>query len=195
MVGGIAVNHSGITALVANFYNDSVSVVDLKSRKLSGELDLRPGASDKSKTGQPGGEYPYWIAIRGDDTAWISSPRDREIVVLRLSPSLAVTARIPIQGQPNRILLNKTANRLYVAVDNADEISVIDTATNKVVQTLGVAAPAGMLAEHSLPRGANPNSLALSPDARTLYVTDGGTNAVAVVDIDTAGAWARVRKV
>ena len=187
MVGGLAVNRSGTTALVANFYNDSVSVIDLKTRKATGELDLRPGASDKSKTGQGGGEYPYWIAIRGDDTAWISSPRDREIVVLRLAPSLAVTARIPIQGQPNRILLNKSGTRLYAAVDNADAISVIDTATNKMVQSLGVVAPAGMLAEQNLPRGANPNSLALSPDEHTLYVTDGGTNAVATVDLDAAG--------
>src|SRR5580704_8363692 len=155
MVAGIAVNHSGTIALVANFYNDSVSVIDLKSRRATTELDLRPGASDKSKTGQAGGEYPYWIAIRGDDTAWISSPRDREIVVLRLAPSLAVTARIPIPGQPNRILLNRSQNRLYVAVDNADAVSVIDTATNKVIQTLGVAAPAGMLGLQNLPRGAN----------------------------------------
>ena len=187
MVGGIAVNRSGTVALVANFYNDSVSVVDLKSRRATSELDLRPGASDKSRTGQAGGEYPYWIAIRGDDTAWISSPRDREIVVLRLAPSLAVTARIPIQGQPNRIMLNKVQSRLYVAVDNADAVSVVDTATQKVVQTLGVVAPAGTLASQNLPRGANPNSLAISPDDRTLYVTDGGTNAVAVVDLDAAG--------
>src|SRR5262249_10846098 len=36
--------------------------------------------------------------------------------------------------------------------------------------------------------GANPNSLALSPDERTLYVTDGGTNAVAVVALDEGGS-------
>jgi hypothetical protein len=46
--------------------------------------------------------------------------------------------------------------------------------------------------EHSLPRGANPNSLALSPDNRTLYVTGGGTNAVAALDLDANGA-GRVR--
>jgi DNA-binding beta-propeller fold protein YncE len=187
MVAGIAVNRSGTAALVANFYNDSVSMVDLKARKAAGELDLRPGASDKSKTGQAGGEYPFWIAIHDDDTAWVSSPRDREIVVLRLAPSLSVTARIPIQGQPNRILLNKAQTKLYVAVDNADAISVIDAGTNKIVQTLGVVAPASMLASANLPRGANPNGMAISPDERTLYVTDGGTNAVAVVDLDAAG--------
>ncbi len=192
MAGGIGVNRSGTTALVANFYNDSVSVIDLKARRLTGELDLRPGASDKSKTGVGGGEYPYWLAIRGDDTAWVSSPRDREIVVLRFAPTLAVQSRIPVSGQPNRILLNKAGTRLYAAVDNADAISVIDTASNKVVQELNVVAPAGMLANRNLPRGANPNSLALSPDEHSLYVTDGGTSAVAVIELDAAGA-GRVR--
>jgi len=33
-------------------------------------------------------------------------------------------------------------------------------------------------------KGSNPNGLALSPDERKLYVTEGGTNAVAVVKLD-----------
>ena len=49
------------------------------------------------------------------------------------------------------------------------------------MDTFGIIAPAAMLPGSNLPRGANPNSLAFSPDERTLYVTDGGTNAIAVV--------------
>src|SRR5206468_2747396 len=66
MVAGISVNASGSAAVVANFYNDSISVIDLKTRKKSAELDLRPGVQDRAKTGVPGGEYQYWAAIRGD---------------------------------------------------------------------------------------------------------------------------------
>src|SRR5262249_26545853 len=62
MVAGIAVNQSGTMAVVANFYNDSISTIDLTTRKKIAELDLRPGIQDKTKTGVPGGEYPYWIA-------------------------------------------------------------------------------------------------------------------------------------
>ena len=183
MTAGIAVNSAGTKALAANFYNDSVSLIDLASKSLAGELDLRPGVLDKSKTGQPGGSYPYWISIRGDDTAYVSSPRDREIVVLSLHPSLAVSGRIAVTGQPNRTILNRAQTRLYAAVDNADAVQVVDLATNRVVETIGVVAPASVLPGSNLPKGANPNSLALSPDEQTLYVTDGGTNAIAVVDL------------
>jgi hypothetical protein len=33
MVAGIGVNHSGTVAVVANFYNDSITTVDLKARR------------------------------------------------------------------------------------------------------------------------------------------------------------------
>ena len=188
MTAGIGVNQAGTIAVVANFYNDSVSLIDLKTRKKSAELDLRPGVQDPTKTGVAGGEYPYWVAVRGDNQAYISSPRDREIVVVRLDPTLAITARIPITGQPNRILLNRAQDRLFAAVDNADAVTVIDAVSNRVIASFGVVAPAGLLPSANLPKGANPNSLALSPDERTLYVTDGGTNAVAVVSLQGSGA-------
>ena len=191
IVAGIAVNHAGTVALVANFYNDSISLVDLKTRARTAELDLRPGVSDSAKAGVPGGEYPYWIAIRSsdhdsDDRAYVSSPRDREIVVVNLAGKPAVSARIPVPGQPNRILLNHAGSRLFVALDNADTVAVIDTGSGKIVDTFGITAPVALLPGDNLPRGANPNSLALSPDERTLYVTDGGTNAIAVVSLDPA---------
>jgi YVTN family beta-propeller protein len=192
MTAGIAVDAAGANAIVANLYNDSISIIDLKARKVTRELDLRPGVADPSKTGVPGGSYPYWIAIHGNDTAYVSSPRDREIVVVRLGASPTATSRIPIAGQPNRLLLNRAQDKLYAAVDNADAVAVIDTATNRVTEQASIVAPPSVLAGPNLPKGANPNSLALSPDERTLYVTNGGTNSVAVVDVSMPG-WTQVK--
>jgi DNA-binding beta-propeller fold protein YncE len=187
MVAGIAVNQAGTTAVVANFYNDSISIVDLMVRRKTAELDLRPGVQDAAKAGVAGGEYPYWVAIRGDDKAFVSSPRDREVVVVRIGQSPVVTGRIAIAGQPNRILLNRKQDRLFVAVDNADSVAVVDAAADKVLGTFGIVAPAAFLPATALARGANPNSLALAPDERTLFVTDGGTNAIAVAALDVSG--------
>ena len=64
---------------------------------------------------------------------------------------------------------------------------MIDAASNKVIASFSVVAPSGLLPAANLPKGANPNSMALSPDERTLYVTDGGTNAVAVVSLPGSG--------
>ncbi len=186
VAAGIAVNHSGTIAAVANFYNDSISLIDLKTRAKTAELDLRPGSS------VAGGEYPYWIAIKGDDTAYVSSTRDREIVLVGLAAKPAVTSRIKVIGQPNRLLLNRAEDRLFVALDNADTVATIDTGSGKIIDTVGVTAPEAMLPGKNLPRGSNPNSLALSPDEKTLYVTDGGTNAVAVLSLEPSGA-ARVK--
>src|SRR6185369_334584 len=97
-----------------------------------------------------------------------------------LAGALRVTARIKVFGNPNRMILNADGSRLFVASDNSDSISLIDTRSNKVVRTIGVRAPVGWGPNARLP-GAAPNSLALSPDEKWLYVTEGGLNTVGVV--------------
>src|SRR5438874_4742797 len=84
-VAGIAVNAAGTRLIAANYENDSVSVVDIPSRQKTAELDLRPGKNDASKKGIAGGEYPFWVAIKGDEKAYVSSIRDREIVIISLT--------------------------------------------------------------------------------------------------------------
>jgi YVTN family beta-propeller protein len=180
---GLAVSADGRRIVVANYENDSVSVLTRSSSgwSKSGELDLRPGVIDPKNTGVAGGEFPYWVAIKGDDRAYVSSIRDREIDVVSLKSSPSLAARIKVPGQPNRMLLDKSQRRLFVAQDNSDSIAVIDTGSNELIANIKVTAPVRSYpnAEHYL--GANPNSLALSPDEKTMYVTNGGENAVAVV--------------
>jgi YVTN family beta-propeller protein len=180
MAAGIALTTDG-HVLVANYENDSVSLVDLAARKVVTERDLRPGKADPKQAGIAGGEFPYWIAIAGDK-AFVSSLRDREIVVLSLKNGLAVTARIKVSGNPNRMTVNRSGTTLFVTADNSDSVIIIDVATNKVTGTIALRPPAGWGANAHLP-GAAPNSLTLSPDEQTLYVTEGGINAVAVVTL------------
>ena len=75
---GVAVTGDGKYAAVANLYNDSVTVVDLNARSVASEIELRPGKVDSSKSGVPGGEYPFGIAAKGNNTFYVSSLRDRE---------------------------------------------------------------------------------------------------------------------
>src|SRR5579862_3055810 len=179
--GGIAVTADGNTLLVANLYNDSVSMIDLPTRKVAAELDLRPGKTRKSQAGVPGGEYPFWVAVKGNSTAYVSSLRDREIVVLQLGRRPSVRRRIKMHGSPNKMILNGAQSRLYVTADNTDTVTVIDTATDRIVETIPTTAPAGVLENPTRYTGSAPNSAALSPDERTLYVTNGGTNSLAIV--------------
>jgi DNA-binding beta-propeller fold protein YncE len=178
-VAGLAVSADGSRLVAVNFYNDSVSIVPLAHglpRGPARELSLQPGH------GRPGGTYPYWVVIRGNRTAYVSSMRDREIDVIDLEgPAAAVLARIPVKGNPNRMVLNRAGSRLYVASDNADVVSVIDTVDDRIVHVIRTIAPASLIAPGAYYHGVAPNSLALSPDERRLYVTNGGENAVAIL--------------
>ena len=110
-----------------------VSVIDAGLRVLKNETDLRPGKVDPRKVGVAGGEYPFWVAIKGNDTAYVSSLRDREIVVLALSDKPQVRARIHVEGNPNKMVLNRDQSRLFVCGDNSDSVDVIDTTTDRIV--------------------------------------------------------------
>ncbi len=179
---GLDVTQDGKLIVVADRYNDAVTIVDPWARKVAGELDLRPGKENPKLHGVAGGEYPLWVQIKGR-SAYVSSQRDREIDVVDFAQAPKVVKRIPVKGVPNRMLLNKAMTRLYVASDNADIVSIIDTKSNRVLKTVSTEAPPGVLAGKSHFGGATPNSLALSPDERTLYVTDGGTNALAIIPL------------
>jgi DNA-binding beta-propeller fold protein YncE len=191
VAAGMGITGDGKHLLVANYENDSVSAINTAGSSVEGELDLRPGILDPALTGKPGGTYPYWIVVKGNDRAYVSSQRDREIVVLDLSalPSMRVIDRIPLPGQPNKMVLDKSANRLFVAEDNTDTVAVICTRHDKVVSEIDTIAPRRIFPNPKRFKGAGPNSLALSPDEKWLYVTNGGTNSVAVVrltDFDDA---------
>jgi len=181
--GGVSVSPDGKTAIIANIYNDSLTFVDLPARSVKAELDLRPGKNNPRDRGVPGGEYPFWVTITSNSTAFASSLRDREIVRIDFTSKPAITARIKVPGNPIKMIANRAATLLYVAQDNSDTVSVIDTASNKIIQSIVTTAPAWLLAHPAQYTGSDPNSLALSLDEKTLYVTNGGSNCVSVIQL------------
>jgi YVTN family beta-propeller protein len=181
VAAGLAVSQAGTRLLVGNAMNDSVSLIDVAARKVVAELDLRPGNSDPAQKGVAGGEYPYGVAFKGNDKAYVASLRDREIVVLDLQGAPRVVGRIKTHGQPGKLLLNKAQKLLFAVCDNSDSAVMIDTNTDRVIAEIKTAAPAGMLSRLRGFKGASPTGLALSPDEKTLFVTNGGTNSVAVI--------------
>jgi len=184
----LGITPDGNTLFVANHETDSITSVDLVHGVVLQEYDLRPGIINPAQTGVPGGEFPYGIAVatsQNGSTVYVSSVRDREIDVLSfIDGVLTLTNRVPVAGNPERMVLNAAQTELFVVAANSDELIIIDTVSNTVQREVNASAPAGVLGSGKyVPKGANPNSVALSPDEKTAYVTDGGTNAVAVISL------------
>jgi YVTN family beta-propeller protein len=105
------------------------------------------------------------------------------VSVVDLSVKKSV-AEIPVGLHPSDLQRSADGATLYVANANSDSVSVIDTASRKVIETINVRPDA------SLPFGSVSNSLTLSDDGKTLFVANGGNNAIAVVSL---GAKSSVR--
>jgi YVTN family beta-propeller protein len=180
---GIGISADGKTLVVANNYNDSISVIDTASRLVRYEHDLRPYfANNEGKNGKAGGTYPFAVVVKGNDTAYVSSDRDREVAVVDVSSPTAghLIKRIKLDGNALGMTLDESQSTLYVAQDNADQVAVIDTSTNKVTTRIDARAPAGMLPGPKY-TGAATFAVTLSRDGNTLYAVNSGANSIAVI--------------
>jgi len=188
---GLGISDDGRTLVVANNYNDSISVIDTATNYVRYEHDLRPYfASNEGTDGVAGGEYPLAVAIKNNGTAYVSSYRDREVVAVDISAPSAgrLIARIKLDGNASGLTLNKAQSTLYVAQDNADQVAVIDTASNQVAARIDARALAGVLAEPHY-TGAATFTVTLSRDESTLYAVNNGANSIAVIPLAGAGAY------
>ncbi len=182
---GLALSADGSTLVVANNYNDSISVISTATNTVTYELDLRPFASGAAN-GTAGGTFPYSVAILGN-TAYVGSDRDREVVVVSLAVNPAtgrgtVTTRIPLDGNANGMALSADGSTLYVAQDNSDEVAVISTTSNAVTAKVDTRGPAS-LGLAAATTGAAPTAVTINPVTNTLYAVNAGSNSVAVIPL------------
>lgn len=200
--GGLAVSADGKTLVVANNYNDSITVIDATSNAILSEYDLRP-FNTSGKQGVAGGEYPWAISLKSDGTAFISSVRDREVVVLNLSNPAApqFITRIPVNGNAYGLTLSPDQSKLYVAVENTDRVAVIDTTSHRVEKFVDISVP-GRVGNNGNHFGADNGhggnegysgrdtvNVTVSPDGRTLYAVNNGDNSIAVIGLQGEGAY------
>lgn len=117
--------------------------------------------------------------VRVDPVRHIAS--EGSVSVVDLSDS-AAKPTVEIMAGLHASAIAVSPNSRYVVCANAgsDNLTVIDTKTDSVVETVWTkTSPADLF-------GASPNALVFAPDGKTLYVANGSQNAVAVVSFDPA---------
>jgi DNA-binding beta-propeller fold protein YncE len=180
---GLAISADGKTIVVANNYNDSISVIDTASKTVRYEYDLRPYSTSAAADGTKGGTFPFSVALNGV-TAYVGSDRDREVVVVNVAGQTggSLVARIQLDGNANGMTLSADGSTLFVAQDNQDQVAAINTATNTITNKIDTRGPANLDFPANT-TGAAPTSVAINPINKTLYAVNAGSNSIAVIPL------------
>jgi len=91
----------------------------------------------------------------------------------------SLLTEITVGLHPNDIIHSSDNNFVYVSNGNSDNITVIDTRSNKVAEEI----PVKLFSGSQDFIGDSPGAIALDENGNTLYVTNGLDNAVAVVSL------------
>ncbi|MGZ5478996.1 MAG: alkaline phosphatase family protein [Candidatus Aminicenantales bacterium] len=126
----------------------------------------------RPKPGDLTGPAGLGTEVRVDPVRHIAS--EGSVSVIDLS-SGSVKTEIRVQLHASALALSPDGRYLVCANAGSDNLSVINTSTDTVVETIWVkSTPADLF-------GASPNALVFSGDGKTLYVANGTQNAVAAI--------------
>lgn len=141
----------------------SLYVFDLSTKELLKKVDL--------------GSEAYTCKISRDrKKLYISLWGDKKVLVYGISEA-KIIGEVAVGDHPNELCLTKNGNYLYVANANDNSVSVIDTRSLSVVETLNAAL------YPDAPSGSTSNGVALSEDEKTLYIANADNNCLAVFDV------------
>ena len=130
--------------------------------------EVRPAANNS---------YPYTVAVEpGGKRLFVSLWAKGGVAVVDLE-SNKVTGVWKTAGHPTEMAVDAKAKVLYVACSNSTQVSVLDLATGRPVQTINAAL------YPNAPSGNTPNSLSLSPDGELLFVANADANNLAVFNV------------
>ena len=121
--------------------------------------------------------FPYAVLVEpGTKRAFVSLWAAAAVAVVDLDKN-EVVARWATEAHPTEMLLSPDGKALYVACANSTQVSVLDPATGKPLQTINAAL------YPLAPNGNTPNSLTMTPDGAMLFVANADANNLAVFNV------------
>jgi DNA-binding beta-propeller fold protein YncE len=198
---GLSISPDGRIAFAANLWGQSVDLVALDSGELKrialstnttwrtnltiarseDEAAITKRAEALLETANADDPFPYTtVHDAARNRLYVSYWAQAGVAVIDLARAEAVQFW-ETQAHPNEMLLTRDGKYLFVANANHNTVSVLDTASGRIVETLVAELKPGS------PPGSTPNSLALSPDEDLLFVANANINAVAVFNVSEIG--------
>ena len=198
--GGVAVpapsreSSSPRYAIIPLTFDDAAAIVDLSTGALKSSVKtgIAPfgaainAASTVAYVSSWGGRFPRpqdLTAPTGSNPGADLAVVDRRGIaasgtVSRIDIATGrVTKSIEVGLHPTSLAWDEAHHRLFVSNSNSDTVSVIDTAQNKVVETISVQPFERKVA------GVAPEAVVVSQDGGRLYAACAGINAVAVIGV------------
>jgi len=164
---GIDIDDSKNLLYVVTKENNSLYVIDLKTKKILQQKSLK--AEAYACLLSPDKKILY-ISCWGCDKVYVYNTQVREF-----------SGEIAVGDNPNEICISQNGAYLYVANANDNSVSVISTSQRKVVEVLNASL------YPNAPSGSTSNGVALSEDEKTLYVANADNNCLAVFDVSKPG--------
>jgi YVTN family beta-propeller protein len=185
---GLALSADGRRLYVAANLSNRLLELDARSGRILRAFDVGVAPYDVVLTGGKayvsnwGGRRPDPMSVTGpagrgttvrvDPVRFIAS--EGSVSVIDLAGG-AVTSEILVGLHSSALALSPNRRHLAVANAGSDTVSVIDTRTDRVIETISLRWQVGD------PFGATPNALAFAPSGKELFVCNAVHNAVAVI--------------
>jgi DNA-binding beta-propeller fold protein YncE len=166
-VAGLAISPDGRTLYAAHVFGESLAAVDVETGEVRARATLPAEA--------------YGTLVSPDGRTVFVSVWGASRVALFEPVTLRPLGEIAVGEHPNAMALSRDGARLFVACASTNAVWVVDLASGKAVEQIGVAL------RPDAPPGVTPNAIALSPEGDTLLVANADNNAVAVVDVRKPG--------
>ncbi|MBG0860993.1 MAG: beta-propeller fold lactonase family protein [Bacteroidales bacterium] len=186
--GGLALDETENRIYVTLSRNNTLAVINL---------------TDKSTVEIPVGIAPYGVVCSSPAKAYVSNWGGRQPEVgepvyntsgskILVDPATGIASNgsvsvvdldllkqvksIDVGLHPSEMVLSPDRQKLYVVCANSDVISVINTETDEVIETISVHL------SKEIPFGSSPTDIAVSPDGKYLYVANGTENSICVIE-------------
>jgi len=182
---------------VGNSREDDISIIDLGSLKLVGQIKL-------------GAEQVHGLAAQGDGRRlFVTTEADHALKIVDTTTN-KIIGTVQLQGRPNQVAVTPDGKYVAVPIRDRDSVDVVDVSQRKIVKVLPIKEPHNTLnigsnrylyvssmGSHQInvidlarmdysaviPVGGRPRPFVIAPDGNTMYVALANLHGFVIVDI------------